>query len=56
MRFLIMKYDLNSDSSDGSFMWVEIAVTAVTPTITNALTMRNDESDGSFKSTSTIAE
>ena len=52
-RFLILKYDRKSDSSDGSHMWVEIAVTAVTPYLTNALTMRNSDSDGSCESDGT---
>lgn len=45
-RFLILKYDRKSDSSDGRATWVEIAVTAVTPQFTNALPMRNGDSDG----------
>ena len=56
LRFLILKYDRDSDSSDGSFMWIEIAVTAVTPNSTNALTMRIDDSDGSLDSAGTIAK
>ena len=38
-RFIVLKYDRKSDSSDGSQLWVEIAVTAVTPYLANALTM-----------------
>ena len=49
-RFLILKYDCKSDSSDGSFLWVELAVPAVTPILTNALTMRVEDSDSSFES------
>ena len=52
-RFLILKYDRGSDSSDGSQLWVEIAVTAVTPMIANALPMRADDSDGSCESDGT---
>lgn len=52
-RFIILKYDLESDSSDGCSLWVEIAVTAVTPYLANALTMRNDDSDGSCESDGT---
>ena len=49
-RFLILKYDRKSDSSDGCFLWVEIAVPAVTPILTNALTMQVEGSDSSFES------
>ena len=49
-RFLILKYDHESDSSDGRSLWVEIAVTAVTPYLANALTMRNEDSDGCCES------
>ena len=49
-RFIILKYGRESDSSDGRAMWVEIAVTAVTPNLTNALPMRNVDSDSSFES------
>ena len=52
-RFLILKYDRGSDSSDGSPLWVEIAVTAVTSMIANALPMRADDSDGSCVSDGT---
>ena len=53
LRFLILKYDRKSDSSDGNCLWVEIAVTAVTPILTNALPMRIDDSDGCFESDGT---
>ena len=52
-RFIILKYDLESDSSDGCSLWVEIAVTAVTPYLANALTMRNGDSDGCYESDGT---
>ena len=52
-RFLIMKYDRKSDSSDGCHLWVEIAVTAVTPCLANSLPMRSDDSDSSFESDGT---
>ncbi|MDE6031471.1 MAG: helicase RepA family protein, partial [Oscillospiraceae bacterium] len=52
-RFLILKYDRESDSSDGCSLWVELAVTAVTPYLANALTMRNDDSDGCYESDGT---
>ena len=52
-RFIILNYDRESDSSDGRVLWVEIAVTAVTPHLTNALPMRNSDSDGSFESDGT---
>ena len=52
-RFLILKYDHESDSSDGCSLWVEIAVTAVTPQLANALTMRDDDGDGSLGSDGT---
>ena len=52
-RFLILKYDCESDSSDSCSLWVEIAVTAVTPYLANALTMRNSDSDGSCESDGT---
>ncbi|MCM1168293.1 MAG: helicase RepA family protein [Ruminococcus sp.] len=52
-RFLILKYDRESDSSDGCSLWVEIAVTAVTPYSANALPMRIDDSDGSSGSDGT---
>lgn len=52
-RFIILKYDRESDSSDGSLLWVELAVTAVTPYLANALTMRFDNSDGSYESDGT---
>ncbi len=52
-RFIILKYDLESDSSDGCSLWVEIAVTAVTPYLANALTMRNGNSDGCYESDGT---
>ncbi len=52
-RFIILNYDLKSDSSDGCHLWVEIAVTAVTPYPLNALPMRINESDGSFESDGT---
>ena len=52
-RFLILKYDRESDSSDGCSLWVEIAVTAVTPCLANALSMQSDDSDGSCESDGT---
>ena len=52
-RFIVLKYDHKSDSSDGCQLWVEIAVTAVTPCLANALPMRNDNSDGFLKSDGT---
>ncbi len=52
-RFIILKYNRESDSSDGCSLWVEIAVTAVTPCLANALPMRFDDSDGSCESDST---
>ncbi|MBD5112386.1 MAG: hypothetical protein HDT42_07635 [Ruminococcaceae bacterium] len=52
-RFLILKYDQKSDSSDGCSLWVEIAVTAVTPCLANALPMRFGDSDSSCKSDGT---
>lgn len=52
-RFIVLKYDRKSDSSDGSLLWVELAVTAVTPCLVNALPMRNDNSDGSLESDGT---
>lgn len=52
-RFLILKYDRESDSSDGCSMWVEIAVTAVTPHLANALPMWADDSDSSCESDGT---
>ena len=52
-RFLVLKYDRKSDSSDGSCLWVEIAVTAVTPFLSNALPMWIDDSDGSCESDGT---
>jgi len=52
-RFIVLKYDRKSDSSDGCQLWVEIAVTAVTPCLANALPMRNDNSDGFLKSDGT---
>lgn len=55
-RFIILNYDRNSDSSDGCHLWVEIAVTAVTPIVTNALPMRIIDSDGSFESDGTTAK
>ncbi len=45
-RFIVLKYDRKSDSSDGCQLWVEIAVTAVTPYPANALPMRITGSDG----------
>ena len=45
-RFIVLKYDHKSDSSDGSLLWVELAVTAVTPCLANALPMRITDSDG----------
>ena len=53
-RFIILKYDRESDSSDGCSLWVEIAGTAVTPHLANALTMRVDGSDGSCESDGTV--
>ena len=52
-RFIILKYDRESDSSDGCHLWVEIAVPAVTPPLANALPMRIDDSDGCCKSDGT---
>lgn len=52
-RFIILKYDRESDSSDGCQLWVEIAVTAVTPRLTNALPMRITDSDGCCESDGT---
>lgn len=52
-RFIILNYDRKSDSSDGCHLWVEIAVTAVTPIVTNALPMRIFDSDGSLESDGT---
>ena len=52
-RFIVLKYDCKSDSSDGCQLWVEIAVTAVTPYLANALPMRFDDSDGSSESDGT---
>ena len=46
LRFIFLKYARESDSSDGCSLWVEIAVTAVTPMVANALPMRTDDSDG----------
>ena len=45
-RFIILNYDRESDSSDGRVLWVEIAVTAVTPHLANALPVRIKGSDG----------
>ena len=45
-RFIVLKYNHKSDSSDGSLLWVELAVTAVTPCLANALPMRITDSDG----------
>ena len=53
-RFIILKYNRESDSSDGCPLWVEIAVTAVTPHLVNALPMRFDDSDGSCESDGTV--
>lgn len=55
-RFLILKYDRESDSSDGCQLWVEIAVTAVTQHLTNALPMRFDGSDGNCVSDGTASK
>ncbi len=55
-RFLILKYERESDGSDGCILWVEIAVPAVTPYRTNALTMRNDDSDSYLQSDGTGIE
>ncbi len=55
-RFIILNYDRKSDSSDGCHLWVEIAVTAVTPIVTNALPMRIFDSDSSFESDGTTAK
>lgn len=38
-RFIFLNYERKSDSGDGCHLWVEIAVTAVTPIVTNALPM-----------------
>ena len=53
LRFIILKYARESDSSDGCSLWVEIAVTAVTPMVANALPMRTDDSDGCCESDGT---
>ena len=53
LRFIILKYARESDSSDGCSLWVEIAVTAVTPMVANALPMRADDSDGCCESDGT---
>ena len=45
-RFIILKYVRESDSSDGSLLWIELAVTAVTPHLANALPVRIKGSDG----------
>lgn len=55
-RFLILKYNHKSDSSDGCSLWVEIAVTAVTPHLTRALPMRLDDSDSCLESDGTAPE
>lgn len=55
-RFLILKYNRESDSSDGCSLWVEIAVTAVTPHLANALPMRFDDSNGSCESDGTASK
>ena len=52
-RFIILKYDLESDSSDGCQLWVEIIVTTVTPHLANALPVRIDNGDGSCESDGT---
>lgn len=52
-RFIILKYGRESDSSDGRVLWVELAVTAVTPQLANALTMRYGDSDGCCESDGT---
>ncbi len=55
-RFLILKYERESDGSDGCILWVEIAVPAVTPYRTNALIVRNGDIDGYLKSDGTGIE
>lgn len=55
-QFIILYYDRKSDSSDGCLLWVEIAVTAVTPIATNALPMRIFDSDDSLESDGTTAK
>ncbi len=55
-RFLILKYERESDGSDGCITWVEIAVPAVTQYRTNALTVRNDDSDSYLQSDGTTIE
>ncbi len=52
-RFIVLKYDHKSDSSDGSLLWVELAVTAVTPHLENALIIRHGDSDGCCESDGT---
>ena len=52
-RFIVLKYNRESDSSDGCQLWVEIAVTAVTPHPANALPMRITDSDGCCESDGT---
>lgn len=52
-RFIILKYDCESDSSDGCQLWVEIAVTAITPHLTNALPIRITDSNGCCESDGT---
>lgn len=53
---IILNYSCKSASSDGCHLWVEIAVTAVTPIVINALPMRILDSDGSFESDDTAAK
>ena len=55
-RFIILNYNRKSDGSDGCHLWVEIAVTAVTPIVTNALPIRIFDSDGSLESDGTAAK
>lgn len=53
-RFIVLKYDCKSDSSDGCQLWVEIAVTAVTPHLANALPMQIGDGDGCCESDGTF--
>ncbi len=55
-RFLILKYEHESDGSDGCILWVEITVPAVTPYRTNVLIMRNGDSDSYLQSDGTGIE
>lgn len=48
--------DSINDSSDGCHMWVEIAVTVVTPIVIKALLVRINDSDGSLESDGTATK